>query len=34
LSGVTHQTMRRTDVTLMLEAGISPRVIQRLAGWT
>jgi integrase len=34
LSGVTHHTMRHTGVTLMLEAGINPRVIQLLAGWT
>jgi len=26
--------MRHTGVTLMLEAGINPRVIQHLAGWT
>lgn len=34
LPGVSHHTMRHTGVTLMLEAGINPRVIQRLAGWT
>jgi site-specific recombinase XerD len=34
LAGVTHHTMRHTGVTLMLEAGINPRVIQLLAGWT
>jgi integrase len=34
LEGVTHHTMRHTGVTLMLEAGINPRVIQLLAGWT
>ena len=34
LSGVSHHTMRHTGVTLMLEAGINPRAIQRLAGWT
>jgi integrase len=34
LDGVTHHTMRHTGVTLMLEAGINPRVIQFLAGWT
>jgi integrase len=34
LDGVTHHTMRHTGVTLMLEAGINPRVIQLLAGWT
>ena len=26
--------MRHTGVTLMLESGINPRVIQFLAGWT
>jgi integrase len=26
--------MRHTGVTLMLKAGINPRVIQLLAGWT
>lgn len=26
--------MRHTGITLMLEAGISPRAIQKLAGWT
>ena len=30
----SHHTMRHTGVTLMLEAGINPRVIQLLAGWT
>ena len=34
LEGVSHHTMRHTGVTLMLEAGINPRVIQQLAGWT
>jgi len=34
LPGVSHHTMRHTGVTLMLEAGINPRVIQHLAGWT
>ena len=34
LAGVSHHTMRHTGVTLMLEAGINPRVIQLLAGWT
>jgi integrase len=34
LSGVTHHTMRHTGVTLMLEAGVNPRAIQTLAGWT
>jgi site-specific recombinase XerD len=30
----SHHTMRHTGVTLMLEAGVNPRVIQRLAGWS
>lgn len=34
LRGVSHHTMRHTGVTLMLEAGFNPRVIQKLAGWT
>jgi integrase len=34
LAGVTHHTMRHTGVTMMLEGGINPRVIQLLAGWT
>jgi integrase len=34
LPGVSHHTMRHTGVTLMLEHGVNPRVIQRLAGWT
>lgn len=34
LEGVSHHTMRHTGVTMMLEAGINPRVIQQLAGWT
>jgi site-specific recombinase XerD len=34
LRGVSHHTMRHTGVTLMLEAGVNPRVIQKLAGWT
>jgi integrase len=34
LRGVSHHVMRHTGVTLMLEAGINPTVIQRLAGWT
>jgi integrase len=29
-----HHAMRHTGVTWMLEAGINPRVIQELAGWT
>lgn len=36
LAGVpdaSHHTMRHTGVTLMLENGVNPRVIQRLAGW-
>ncbi len=34
LDGVSHHTMRHTGITLMLEAGVNPRVIQRQAGWT
>jgi integrase len=34
LRGISHHTMRHTGVTLMLEAGVNPRVIQKLAGWT
>lgn len=34
LTDVSHHAMRHTGVTLMLEAGINPRVIQFLAGWT
>jgi site-specific recombinase XerD len=34
LDGVSHHTMRHTGITLMLEAGVNPRVIQKLAGWT
>ena len=34
LRGVSHHTMRHTGVTLMLEHGVNPRVIQKLAGWT
>ena len=34
LEDVSHHTMRHTGVTLMLEHGINPRVIQFLAGWT
>ena len=34
LEGVSHHTMRHTGITLMLEGGINPRAIQRLAGWT
>lgn len=30
----SHHTMRHTGVTLMLEDGVNPRVIQRLAGWS
>jgi len=26
--------MRHTGITLMLEAGVNPRAIQKLAGWT
>jgi integrase len=34
ISGVSHHTARHTGVTLMLDAGVNVRVIQRLAGWT
>jgi integrase/recombinase XerD len=34
LVGVSHHTFRHTGVTLMLEAGVNPRVIQQLAGWS
>jgi integrase len=34
LSGVSHHTMRHTGITIMLENGVNPRVIQRLAGWS
>jgi integrase len=34
LPGVSHHTCRHTGVTLMLEAGVSPRAIQKMAGWT
>jgi integrase len=30
----SHHSMRHTGVTHMLEAGVNPRTIQRLAGWT
>jgi integrase len=30
----SHHTMRHTGVTLMLERGVNPRVIQTLAGWS
>lgn len=30
----SHHTMRHTGVTLMLEQGVNPRVIQKLAGWS
>jgi len=32
--GVSHHVMRHTGVTLMLDEGRNPQVIQRLAGWT
>jgi len=32
--GVSHHTMRHTGVTLMLDAGVNNRVIQKLAGWS
>jgi len=34
LHGVSHHAMRHTGITMMLEAGVNPRVIQKLAGWT
>lgn len=34
ITDASHHTMRHTGVTLMLENGINPRVIQFLAGWT
>lgn len=34
LTDASHHTMRHTGVTLMLEQGINPRVIQKLAGWS
>jgi integrase len=34
LHGLTHHCMRHTRITMMLEAGVNPRVIQKLAGWT
>ena len=34
LHGVSHHTMRHTGITLILGAGVNPRVIQKLAGWT
>lgn len=34
LVDVSHHTMRHTGITVMLEAGVNPRVIQKLAGWT
>jgi integrase len=30
----SHHTMRHTGVTIMLEQGVNPRVIQKLAGWS
>jgi integrase len=34
LPGVSHHTMRHTGTTMMLDAGISPRVVQYFGGWT
>jgi site-specific recombinase XerD len=34
IEGASHHTMRHTGITLLLEAGINPRAIQKLAGWT
>lgn len=33
ITDASHHTMRHTGVTLMLEHGVNPRVIQLLAGW-
>lgn len=33
IKGASHHTMRHTGVTLMLDRGVNPRVIQTLAGW-
>lgn len=32
--GASHHTMRHTGVTIMLENGVNPRTIQKLAGWS
>lgn len=34
IEDASHHTARHTGVTLMLERGVSPRVIQQLAGWS
>lgn len=34
IQDASHHTARHTGVTLMLEAGVNPRVIQQLAGWS
>lgn len=34
IQDASHHTMRHTGVTIMLEKGVNPRVIQKLAGWT
>jgi excisionase family DNA binding protein len=34
IEDASHHTMRHTGVTLMLERGAHPRVIQKFAGWT
>jgi integrase len=34
IEGASHHTLRHTGITLLLEAGINPRAIQKLAGWT
>jgi integrase len=34
IKDASHHTMRHTAITLMLEAGINPRAIQKLAGWS
>jgi integrase len=32
--GISHHSMRHTCATLMLDAGVSPRAVQQLGGWT
>ena len=34
VEGASHHTFRHTGITLLLEAGINARAIQKLAGWT
>ena len=33
MPGFTHHTFRHTGITQMLDDGVNPRVIQKLAGW-